>query len=58
MGARGRHSVIRTTQLKILLSDLEKTWLENLANDRGFTVSDWVRQQIREAHEKFEKKEK
>lgn len=42
--------IVRKNQLKILVSDQEKAWLESVANARGLTVSDWVRQLIREAH--------
>ena len=38
-----------TNQLKILVSDEEKTWLEAVASARGLTSSDWVRQMIRDA---------
>lgn len=44
-------SVERPNQLKILVSNEEKVWLERLATAKGLTSSDWVRQQIREAHE-------
>jgi hypothetical protein len=40
----------RPHQFKIMLSDQEKAWLEELATRRGLTSSDVLRQYIREAH--------
>jgi hypothetical protein len=39
----------RTNQFKIMLSDAEREWLEELAGSRGLTSSDVIRQYIREA---------
>ncbi len=40
----------RTNQFKIMLSDAEKGWLEEIAADRGLTSSDVLRVYIRDAH--------
>jgi hypothetical protein len=40
----------RPNQFKIMLSDEEKAWLEELAARRGLTSSDVLRLYIREAH--------
>lgn len=39
----------RTNQFKIMLSDQEKAWLEELASSRGLTSSDVLRLYIRTA---------
>lgn len=44
--------VERTIQLKLLLSAEEKQWLEEIATRKGLTVSDVVRQFIRDDHQK------
>ncbi|HEY4012767.1 MAG TPA: CopG family transcriptional regulator [Polyangiaceae bacterium] len=44
----------RTNQFKILLSDEEKAWLEEIAAARGLTSSDVLRQYVREAHAELE----
>ncbi len=40
----------RPHQYKILLSEDEKAWLEEIATSRGLTAADVLRQYIREAH--------
>jgi hypothetical protein len=40
----------RSNQFKILLSDEEKGWLEEVAASRGLTSSDVLRLHIRESH--------
>lgn len=42
----------RTIQFKVLLSDEEKSWLEDLANSKGLTPTDYVRTTIRDAYAK------
>lgn len=48
--------VERDTQLKILLSTEERSALQNLADEAGLSVSDYVRQFIRREHEKLAEK--
>lgn len=43
--ARGRE-----TQLKVMVSEEEKGWLEEIASSRGLTSSDVVRLAIRDAY--------
>jgi hypothetical protein len=40
----------RTNQFKVMLSDAEKVWLEEIAADRGLTSSDVLRVYIRDSH--------
>ncbi len=44
-------TIDRPHQLKILISDREKQWLEALADSRGVSVSDWIRLMTRDAYE-------
>lgn len=46
----------RTKQLKVLLSDEEKDWLDALAQARGLTASDVLRQYIRNEHAALEER--
>lgn len=41
----------RDKQLHVLLSDEEERMLEAVADRRGLTSSDWIRQTIRQAYE-------
>lgn len=47
MGLRSPPVNPRTSQFKVLLSDLELGWLRALAEQGGVTASDWVRLRIR-----------
>jgi hypothetical protein len=42
--------VNRENKLTVMLSDDEKTWLDELSNDAGVTMAEYLRNTIRDAH--------